>query len=149
MAIASLDTFIEKIKKNRETPSVVYIREKECIGCTKCIKACPIDTIIGAAKQTHTVLKKECTGCHLCITACPVDCIEVSRIEKPYDDLARAKQHYEKKALRLEKNKKHALQNKKQIENKDKKRAYIQAAVLRAKEKRRMTITDNATNKEK
>ncbi|WP_339449230.1 electron transport complex subunit RsxB [Pseudomonas sp. EA_5y_Pfl2_R50] len=56
---------------------VAYIREAECIGCTKCIQACPIDAIVGAAKLMHTVLIDECTGCDLCVAPCPVDCIEM------------------------------------------------------------------------
>lgn len=56
---------------------VAYIREAECIGCTKCIQACPVDAILGAAKQMHTVIKDECTGCDLCVEPCPVDCIEM------------------------------------------------------------------------
>lgn len=56
---------------------VAYIREAECIGCTKCIQACPIDAILGAAKLMHTVIVDECTGCDLCIAPCPVDCIEM------------------------------------------------------------------------
>ncbi|HCJ63009.1 MAG TPA: electron transport complex subunit RsxB, partial [Alcanivorax sp.] len=52
-----------------------YIREDECIGCTKCIQACPVDAIVGAAKQMHTVIADECTGCDLCVDPCPVDCI--------------------------------------------------------------------------
>jgi H+/Na+-translocating ferredoxin:NAD+ oxidoreductase subunit B len=58
-------------------PSVAYIREDECIGCTKCIQACPIDAILGAAKQMHTVISSECTGCDLCVEPCPVDCIDM------------------------------------------------------------------------
>lgn len=57
--------------------SVVIIREAECIGCTKCIQACPVDAIIGAAKFMHTVLADVCTGCNLCIPPCPVDCIDI------------------------------------------------------------------------
>jgi electron transport complex protein RnfB len=57
--------------------SVAYIREDECIGCTKCIQACPVDAILGAAKQMHTVITSECTGCDLCIEPCPVDCIDM------------------------------------------------------------------------
>ncbi|MGB0360279.1 MAG: electron transport complex subunit RsxB, partial [Endozoicomonas sp.] len=57
--------------------NVAYIREEECIGCTKCIQACPVDAILGAAKQIHTVIVDECTGCDLCIEPCPVDCIEM------------------------------------------------------------------------
>ncbi len=56
---------------------VAYIREDECIGCTKCILACPVDAILGAAKQMHTVIVGECTGCDLCVEPCPVDCIDL------------------------------------------------------------------------
>lgn len=56
---------------------IAFIREAECIGCTKCIQACPIDAIVGAAKLMHTVLIDECTGCDLCVAPCPVDCIEM------------------------------------------------------------------------
>lgn len=53
------------------------IREDECIGCTKCISACPVDAIIGSGKVMHTVLTDLCTGCELCIPPCPVDCIDL------------------------------------------------------------------------
>ena len=56
---------------------VAFIREAECIGCTKCIQACPVDAIVGASKLMHTVLADRCTGCDLCIPPCPVDCIDV------------------------------------------------------------------------
>ncbi|MES3040591.1 MAG: electron transport complex subunit RsxB [Pseudomonadota bacterium] len=56
---------------------VAFIREDECIGCTKCIQACPVDAIVGAAKLMHTVLIEECTGCNLCVPPCPVDCIDL------------------------------------------------------------------------
>ena len=59
------------------TKKVAYIREDECIGCTKCIQACPVDAIVGASKAMHTVLSKECTGCDLCVEPCPVDCIDM------------------------------------------------------------------------
>jgi electron transport complex protein RnfB len=61
-----------------EKPKVVaLVREAECIGCTKCIQACPVDAIIGAPKLMHTVLADLCTGCELCIPPCPVDCIDL------------------------------------------------------------------------
>lgn len=60
---------------------VAYIREDECIGCTKCIQACPVDAILGAAKQMHTVIESECTGCDLCVEPCPVDCIDMLPVE--------------------------------------------------------------------
>ena len=53
------------------------IREDECIGCTKCISACPVDAIIGSGKQMHSILTDLCTGCELCIAPCPVDCIDL------------------------------------------------------------------------
>lgn len=53
------------------------IREDECIGCTKCISACPVDAIIGSGKLMHTILTDLCTGCELCIPPCPVDCIDL------------------------------------------------------------------------
>lgn len=56
---------------------VAFIREDECIGCTKCIQACPVDAIVGAAKRMHTVIVDECTGCDLCVAPCPVDCIDM------------------------------------------------------------------------
>jgi len=60
-----------------EVKKIAFIREEECIGCTKCIQACPVDAILGAAKHTHTVISSECTGCDLCVEPCPVDCIDM------------------------------------------------------------------------
>ena len=62
--------------------TVAYIREDECIGCTKCLQACPVDAILGAAKQMHTILVSECTGCDLCVEPCPVDCIDMIPAEE-------------------------------------------------------------------
>ncbi|HKV96514.1 MAG TPA: RnfABCDGE type electron transport complex subunit B [Gammaproteobacteria bacterium] len=55
--------------------TVAFIDEALCIGCTKCIQACPVDAIVGAPKQMHTVIEALCTGCELCVAPCPVDCI--------------------------------------------------------------------------
>jgi electron transport complex protein RnfB len=57
--------------------SVAFIDEQTCIGCTLCIQACPVDAILGAAKQMHTIIAAECTGCELCLAPCPVDCISM------------------------------------------------------------------------
>ncbi len=65
-----------------EGKTVAYIREAECIGCTKCIQACPVDAILGAAKLMHTIIIDECTGCDLCVDPCPVDCIEMVPLRK-------------------------------------------------------------------
>lgn len=56
---------------------IAIINESTCIGCVMCIKACPTDAIIGAAKVMHTVIERDCTGCELCIEPCPVDCIDM------------------------------------------------------------------------
>lgn len=67
----------EEHGEESEAVTVAYIREDECIGCTKCIVACPVDAILGAAKLMHTVIVEECTGCDLCVEPCPVDCIDM------------------------------------------------------------------------
>lgn len=56
---------------------VAFIHEDQCIGCTKCIQACPVDAIIGATRAMHTVVEDLCTGCDLCVAPCPTDCIEM------------------------------------------------------------------------
>jgi Na+-translocating ferredoxin:NAD+ oxidoreductase subunit B len=65
-----------------ETPrAAALIDEARCIGCMLCIKACPVDAIVGAAKRMHTVLTASCTGCELCLPPCPVDCIDMVELE--------------------------------------------------------------------
>lgn len=59
------------------SPPVALVIEADCIGCTKCIQACPVDAIVGGSRLMHTVLVDTCTGCALCVPACPVDCIEM------------------------------------------------------------------------
>src|SRR5512142_554841 len=68
--------------------SVAFIDEQTCIGCTLCIQACPVDAIVGAAKQMHTVIAAQCTGCELCLAPCPVDCIAM--VERADSQLGRA-----------------------------------------------------------
>lgn len=69
-----------------EVKTVAVIDEEICIGCTLCIQACPVDAILGAAKQMHTVIADECTGCDLCLPPCPVDCIEMVPVETSIDN---------------------------------------------------------------
>ena len=64
-------------------PQVALVIEPLCIGCTKCIQACPVDAIVGAAKHMHVVVEPLCTGCALCVPACPVDCIVMEPAQAP------------------------------------------------------------------
>lgn len=62
---------------HHDPPLVAVIDEPACIGCTRCIQACPVDAIVGAGKRMHTIIEEECTGCELCLPPCPVDCIDL------------------------------------------------------------------------
>ena len=66
---------VKPLNAEPKPKSVAFIDESLCIGCTLCIQACPVDAILGAAKQMHTIIESECTGCELCVAPCPVDCI--------------------------------------------------------------------------
>ncbi|MCE0555554.1 MULTISPECIES: electron transport complex subunit RsxB [unclassified Motilimonas] len=66
-----------KLEGEEKPKAVAFVHEDECIGCTKCIQACPVDAILGATRQMHTVITDECTGCELCVAPCPTDCIEM------------------------------------------------------------------------
>lgn len=93
---------------------LAVIDEQVCIGCTLCIQACPVDAIVGTAKQMHTVIAAECTGCELCVPPCPVDCIalveapplpDVSPQNLLMQQAAHARYRYEFRLLRLEREK--------------------------------------------
>ncbi len=72
---------------------VALIDEPRCIGCTRCIAACPVDAISGALGYMHAVIADWCTGCELCVPACPVDCIDMVRTPAPWtvEDATQAK----------------------------------------------------------
>jgi electron transport complex protein RnfB len=122
-------------------PSVAKIDEAACIGCVKCIKACPVDAIIGAPKLMHTVLLDLCTGCGLCVAPCPVDCISMQPIAEPDES-----QQAQKSAQWRTAHEKHLarLASAEQLESDtfqhnvnaaDAKKAAIAAAITRAKNK--------------
>lgn len=89
------------VEKPRQLARII---EADCIGCTKCIQACPVDAILGAGKRMHTVIDDRCTGCELCVPACPVDCIVLdpmpdTLMDPPHVDAAR--EHFQKREARL------------------------------------------------
>lgn len=142
----SADAYLDEVSANTRAPQTAIVRENECIGCTKCIQACPVDAIMGSAKHMHSIITDECTGCGLCVEPCPTDCIDM--IELPQDNYDRdtARQRYQFRELRLERSKteratKHqqARRLKAQADQqteRDAKQAYIQAAIERVKNKR-------------
>jgi electron transport complex protein RnfB len=112
-------------------PSVAMIDETLCIGCLKCITACPVNAIVGSGKMMHTVLPDQCTGCELCLLPCPTDCISMvspGNTHKPITpELAR--QYYEAKNEREQKRK--ATKENKVPASIQAQRDYIEAARLR------------------
>ncbi|QMT58780.1 RnfABCDGE type electron transport complex subunit B [Legionella sp. PC997] len=138
--------YLQEALANTRAPSVAVIREAECIGCTKCIKACPVDAIIGSGKLMHAVIDHECTGCGLCVAPCPVDCIEMVNLPLVNYDKDLARKRFNAKQTRLlreEHEKQQAYREKRQLALKaDKtqdmqaKQDYIQQALARVKAKR-------------
>ena len=119
---------------------VMFVDESRCIGCTLCIKACPVDCIVGAPKRMHTVIEPLCTGCELCLPACPVDCIEVE-IATPLktgwgawsdSDAQRSRERYARHLRRLDRE---ALEAAPQAPAPDARQAAVEAALRRARER--------------
>ena len=86
--------------------TIAVIDEARCIGCTVCIRACPVDAIIGGFKHMHTVLIDDCTGCELCVAPCPVDCISMQPPKEAaawtHDDARRSRSLFLNRQKRLE-----------------------------------------------
>ncbi len=129
--------YLQKADDTLRPPALAYIREDECIGCTKCIQACPVDAIIGTNKKMHTVFTGDCTGCRLCVDPCPVDCIDIIEQPEMTFDKARARTQFVARNERLaaqEIEKKNKYLEKKKfvgIDDAKAKQAYILAAIKR------------------
>lgn len=134
-------------------PSVAFIDENLCIGCTLCLQACPVDAISGASKLMHTIIAPLCTGCELCVAPCPVDCIsmlplpqaarsEQSACDKKHAAAKAARERYQFRLDRIERDKREKAEKLAQKEQAAAKsvaapqtdaQALIQAALERAK----------------
>ncbi|MDZ7735669.1 MAG: RnfABCDGE type electron transport complex subunit B [Gammaproteobacteria bacterium] len=116
---------------------VARIDEDACIGCVKCIHACPVDAILGAAKQMHTVITAECTGCELCMPVCPVDCISLGPATgMTAADRDRARAHFRRRQRRLQQQAA-ARQARRSSADRIEKQRVISAAVARSRARHR------------
>lgn len=139
--------YLDEVASATREPVLAVVREDECIGCTKCIQVCPVDSIIGSAKQMHTIIAQECTGCGLCVPACPVDCIDLNSIESLSFDKDKSRERFSQRQLRLQRQQqsRHDKQRKatylsasdSQTEERAAKKSYIEEAIARAKAKKR------------
>ncbi len=127
------------VEKPRE---VAVIDEAVCIGCTKCIQACPVDAIVGASKWMHTILVDECSGCDLCIPPCPVDCITMVPAPEDGRSASERADHYRTRyvargaRLDREANERSAELTAKKAALGDARVSAVQAAILRARAKK-------------
>ncbi len=133
-----------EMREKAKPKFTVVIREDECIGCTKCIQACPVDAILGSAKTMHTVIQDECTGCELCISPCPVDCIDLIEISQakltPAENIdTESANHFRERFLarenRLKKEKKLRI-DKQQKSSLNERKSYVLSALERTRTKK-------------
>lgn len=150
--------------------AVAWIDERMCIGCTFCIQSCPVDAIVGAAKQMHTVIAAECTGCELCIAPCPMNCISLIPVDENMNDVLhlpvdvikkqaadRARSRYQFRQQRLEREKQannKSLKHKNIVQSaitstsaEERKQAIVQAAIKRAIAIRTQVVPNNSPTK--
>jgi len=132
----------DPIKENKiKNYQIAEIRVEECIGCTICIKVCPVDAIIGARHQKHYILNDQCNGCELCISQCPVDCMEMQQYEDNKDwvwpgiQADTSKVYYNNKNIRLSKIKEAKKIARESTNKSHQIKTYIQDVVSREKSK--------------
>jgi electron transport complex protein RnfB len=146
-----LDNSLEPVKLR----TLAKINESMCIGCVKCILACPVDAIVGTKKLMHTVIESECTGCELCVEPCPMDCISLVDIaidRQPEnlspDEYSQQQQHYKSRyefhntrAANIQSKQRDTYKNIATATDLDKK-AYIAASLAKFRNKKR-TLLNN------
>ena len=128
---------------------LAVIDESVCIGCTLCIQACPVDAILGATKQMHTVIASECTGCELCVPPCPVDCIDMRTVanEMSTQERDRTSRRYRQRNERLARRAREKTERRKDKmrslatkSGDDPRKAVIAAAVERVRARKQQTL---------
>lgn len=137
------EPFLDKARKQTRMPSLAQINEAECIGCTKCIQACPVDAIIGSAKLMHSVIALECTGCGLCLEPCPVDCIELTPLPEMHYQPEKARERFKQKKVRALR-----LQHEKQQAYREKTREKIDTDAVKSKNEYIMAALARVTAKQ-
>lgn len=131
----SAEPYLAEMQNKAKPAMRAVIREAECIGCTKCITACPVDAILGSGKLMHTVITDECTGCELCITPCPVDCIDMVITNDTTDKSTHYRNRYQARLERIKHDTEHSALTNNAPTNIQSKQDYIKAALERAKAK--------------
>ncbi len=141
--------YINRLQQKYRAPSIAIIDENLCIGCVKCIKACPVDAIVGAPKLMHTVIQSECSGCELCVPVCPMDCISMESLPPRSDSKQQQcatqwRKRYTARKTRLARQQRQQQQvyEKAKLNQEDKqhrsKQAAIAAAIARSKARREL-----------
>lgn len=120
---------------------IAEINESECIGCTICIKVCPVDAIVGAKLQKHFIINQQCNGCELCISQCPVDCMKMVNNPKslswvwPGKQAEKSRGYYFNRLRRIESIRNNRRINTKQSHKKESIQQYIKDAIARETKK--------------
>jgi electron transport complex protein RnfB len=142
---------VAEMVKKAKPKMLAVIREDECIGCTKCIDACPVDAILGAGKLMHSVIAAECTGCELCVAPCPVDCIDMLELPQSSETVQaaqadQARIRFNDRAARLTRNQGETLRKEHSrttaTPTAADKKALIEAAILRVKQKKQIAALE-------
>lgn len=130
--------YVAEMQSKAVQPQVAVIREAECIGCTKCIQACPVDAILGSAKLMHTIITDACTGCELCIPPCPVDCISLIPASPPTPAIVnQRRERHQSRNQRLSAGQ--TPSNDQKISTSDDRKQQLAAALARINAKRQLS----------